>query len=397
MIERIEIQNIANNLGLGHGTVEKDYVLGWLLYGINNHLKTKSWIFKGGTSLKKCFFETFRFSEDLDFTIHQKEILNADNLLSVFIEIAEFLQENVGIKFYPEKFKFKVIDKGNGNYSAQGMIQYTGPLQMKTNTASIKIDLTTDEIVVLDPVQRKVHHPYSDEPKNGIYATCYAFEEVIAEKIRALGQRCRPRDLYDVVHFFRNREMIKKPALVFKVLAKKCAFKKISTPTYEYIEKHEKLDELESQWENMLAHQLPSLPPISAFWSDLKPFFEWLNGILEVQALSPADIATGTVFQANDHYSLQNSSILYKIQFAAGNRICVKLRYHNTQRIVEPLSFRTASNGKELFYGFEREANHVKAYEIAKIESVEITDLPYIEKYLVEISATGTISMPPLR
>ncbi len=28
-----------------------------------------SWVFKGGTCLSKCYFETYRFSEDLDFTV----------------------------------------------------------------------------------------------------------------------------------------------------------------------------------------------------------------------------------------------------------------------------------------------------------------------------------------
>ena len=30
---------------------------------------SKSWVFKGGTCLKKCYIETYRFSEDLDFTV----------------------------------------------------------------------------------------------------------------------------------------------------------------------------------------------------------------------------------------------------------------------------------------------------------------------------------------
>ena len=32
-----------------------------------------------------------------------------------------------------------------------------------------------------------------------------------------------------------------------------------------------------------------------------------------------------------------------------------------------------------------------------KIQSVEITNIPYTEKYPVEISPTGSFSMPPLR
>src|SRR5258708_15759028 len=44
--------------------VEKDYVLGWMLAGINAHGElNESWVFKGGTCLKKCYFETYRFSE----------------------------------------------------------------------------------------------------------------------------------------------------------------------------------------------------------------------------------------------------------------------------------------------------------------------------------------------
>jgi predicted nucleotidyltransferase component of viral defense system len=40
------------------------------LWGIgqDNDLKI-SGFFKGGTSLKKCYLETYRFSEDLDFTV----------------------------------------------------------------------------------------------------------------------------------------------------------------------------------------------------------------------------------------------------------------------------------------------------------------------------------------
>ncbi len=40
-----------------------------MLAGIYAHPDLRdSWVFKGGTCLKKRFFETYRFSEDLDFT-----------------------------------------------------------------------------------------------------------------------------------------------------------------------------------------------------------------------------------------------------------------------------------------------------------------------------------------
>jgi predicted nucleotidyltransferase component of viral defense system len=79
MIDRAEILRLAGELSLRPAVVEKDYVLGWLLAGIErNPQLAGKWVFKGGTCLKKCYFETYRFSEDLDFTIPDKAQLDRD-------------------------------------------------------------------------------------------------------------------------------------------------------------------------------------------------------------------------------------------------------------------------------------------------------------------------------
>jgi predicted nucleotidyltransferase component of viral defense system len=65
MIGKAELLDIAARPGLRPDIVEKDYVLGWTLAGIYAHDALKdSWVFKGGTCLKKCFFKTYRFSEE---------------------------------------------------------------------------------------------------------------------------------------------------------------------------------------------------------------------------------------------------------------------------------------------------------------------------------------------
>lgn len=398
MIEKNEILKMAMGLDLNPDTVEKDYALGWMLFGINQHREISNWAFKGGTSLKKCFFETFRFSEDLDFTLLDHSQLTEEFLLKTFFEITDNLSDEVGIQFFNDRFKFKIIDKGNGKYSAQGKIHYNGPLRRRRSVATIKLDLTTDEILVLKTETKRVHHPYTDEPSNGIYANCYAFEEIVAEKIRALAQRARPRDLYDVIHFFRNRNMIKNPTLVYNVLNKKCSYKKIEIPSFQHIEEHEKLDELEPQWEFMLAHQLSHLPNFDSFWNDLPPFFDWLEGQLSEKRLVSVSTKDEQVFHPGRVvYAHSTNFLLQKIQFAAANRVCIKLRYSNKTRTVEPISFRISSSGNRLFYGFERGANHAKAYSISKIQSIEITNISYVEKYTVEISSSGYISMPPIK
>lgn len=51
--------DFSREFGLTANVIEKDYVIGWTLAGISNHSELGSnWVFKGGTCLKKCFFET---------------------------------------------------------------------------------------------------------------------------------------------------------------------------------------------------------------------------------------------------------------------------------------------------------------------------------------------------
>jgi predicted nucleotidyltransferase component of viral defense system len=81
VIDKQEVIAFSREIGLTSNVVEKDYILGWLLAGIAQHPELgRSWIFKGGTCLKKCFFETYRFSEDLDFTITAPNQLNREFL-----------------------------------------------------------------------------------------------------------------------------------------------------------------------------------------------------------------------------------------------------------------------------------------------------------------------------
>jgi hypothetical protein len=192
--------------------------------------------------------------------------------------------------------------------------------------------------------------------------------------------------------------MIDNPQLVYNVLLKKCSYKKIDMPTFLHIQKHEKLDELEPQWNHMLAHQLTHLPPFESFWADLAPFFDWMKGQLSEKKLVSVSSRDETIFQPGriaNAYSI--NSVLHKIQFAAANRVCIKLRYNGKNRTIEPLSLRTAKTGNRLFYGFERETGHPKAFSLSGIQSVEITKLAYFEKYPVEITSTGSTSMPPIK
>jgi len=110
VIDRRELLATAGNLGLLPNVVEKDYVLGWVLAGMYNHPEiADKWVFKGGTCLKECYFETYRFSEDLDFTLTDESHLNVDFLVATFREIAESVYEQSGIELPADKVHFEVF------------------------------------------------------------------------------------------------------------------------------------------------------------------------------------------------------------------------------------------------------------------------------------------------
>ena len=58
MIKPGEIQKKARAVGVRDQQIEKDYVLSWILQGIAMHKKlSRTIVFKGGTVLKKVYFE----------------------------------------------------------------------------------------------------------------------------------------------------------------------------------------------------------------------------------------------------------------------------------------------------------------------------------------------------
>ena len=69
------------------------------------------------------------------------------------------------------------------------------------------------------------------------------------------------------------------------VLGQKCAFKGMDVPVFAGLEPQRAL--LEGNWDQMLAHQLPVLPPFAAFWDELPVFFDWLRGGSRLRSLPP--------------------------------------------------------------------------------------------------------------
>jgi predicted nucleotidyltransferase component of viral defense system len=400
LIDRGEILAVATDLGLAAEIVEKDYVLGWLLKGIYSHeALAPAWAFKGGTCLKKCYFETYRFSEDLDFTLSDVSHLDADFLKRAFSEVSDRLYEDAGLQISAEQLRFDVYRNSRGGLSCEGRLYYEGPLQRARSLPRIKLDLTVDEVLVLPAVNRPVGHPYSDLPEGGISARCYAYEEVFGEKVRALGERTRPRDLYDVINLFRHDEFRPDAATVLGVLRKKCAFKGIAVPTFETI--IGAVDELVADWANMLGHQLPRLPPFESFWSVMPEFFSWLASGVAAPSLPVAPIAQDEqLFRPAvgllRRHGAAGSSSLEAIRFAAANRLCVDLHYQGSVRRVEPYSLRRTRAGAILLFAIRTEDGESRSYRLDRIEGATITDESFTPKFAIELTPGDSLWIPPV-
>jgi predicted nucleotidyltransferase component of viral defense system len=386
MISRAALQARAREWGLTEEIVEKDYVLGWLLWGIGSHPALRDhWIFKGGTCLKKCFVETYRFSEDLDFTVLEGGPLSQDELMPILVEMLDLVEQETGIVL---SSRAPVVRMRPDGRSAEGRIYYRGP-RGAPGEARVKLDLTYDETVVEEPTRRAIAHAYDESLPGDGAVRCYAFVEVFAEKIRALGQRTRPRDLYDVVNLYRRADLREDRELVLAVLERKCAYKDVPMPTLDTVVVAEKTVELRSDWQAMLAHQLPVLPPIDEFLDSLEGVFAWLAGAeparlepvpalreqLEVGWVAPPTITTWP-----------GGAPLEQIRFAGANHLLVELAYQGSTRLIEPYALRRSKAGNLLVYAIKAQTGEVRCYRVDRIQGVRVTDTSFAPRYAIELS-----------
>jgi len=373
------------------GVIEKDYVLGWLLAGIANDPElATTWIFKGGTCLRKCYYETYRLSEDLDFTIVNGGPETPDELVPVFTRIAAWLREEAGIDLVVDDRSFVRRKNLRGNATTEGRLAYRGPNPPPV-LPKVKLDLTSDEALVERPEIRQIVHPYSDAPLPAAGVLCYSLVELFGEKIRALAQRCRPRDLYDVVHMRRHPDLLDRAPAVLAVLDEKCAHADVTVPDLAAIHSSPYREEIEREWENMLRHQLPRpLPPFATFWDSLDDLFSWLKGERPILTLPRAELGeldpAWTAPRAMT--SWRRGVPLELIRYAGANRLKVEIDYRAESgrwgpRLVEPYSFRRTKDGNLLLF-LVNDLGQLRAYRLDRVAGIRPTDQSFRPRFLVE-------------
>lgn len=262
MILQKEIITIAEQRGVVKSTIDKDWILGHFLAAIySEQTLRETLIFKGGTCLKKCWFPDYRFSEDLDFTSHETDF---ELKLSHLDFICWHVKENASILTQIESLRPLEFQDQLTGYEA--VIKFWGSDHPKNEApppperwhTKIKIEVTLYEEILFGQVDRQIIHPYSDQlsiHSNAI--PCYAIEEMLAEKLRALIQRSytAPRDYYDIWYLSNTIKYLNWPKIVEafheKMKFKGHMFAGIDQFVNDYNDK-----KLKSAWKNSLGHQI---------------------------------------------------------------------------------------------------------------------------------------------
>lgn len=214
-------------------TIEREYWQLLFLSDLYNEKGAERLFFKGGTAIR-FLFGSFRFSEDLDFTSLLPKKKTEELLIKTFSFYRktttfplEFKKEKVFQKFEEESLKYRFLFLPKNS----------------SQKVSIRIDVSlrekpqTKEESVLVPFDYPIS-PYS-------LVVHLTKEEILAEKIRALFVREKPRDLFDLWFLLTknvslNNNLIKKKFKIYPHL--KYSFTGLKKTIESYNEKELKRD-----------------------------------------------------------------------------------------------------------------------------------------------------------
>lgn len=191
--------------------VEQDLIITGMVQLIYSDLLLASKLaFRGGTCLNKLFWpKPVRYSEDLDFVQTEGEKIGPT------------------IKMLRDKLDFLFDQKPTWEtrHGSFRLYYYFQPTARFAATQKIKIEINTREHFTLGGFEKRPLQLKSKWHSGEALVTTYTLEELLATKVRALYQRRKGRDLFDlwksqelkpslpkvVTMFLRYMEYIKKP------------------------------------------------------------------------------------------------------------------------------------------------------------------------------------------
>ena len=278
MILQKEIRTFAEALNVPLDTIDKDYVLGHFL----REMFKQSWaidnfLFKGGTCLKKCYFEEYRFSEDIDATIINPDFVLTQKQIE---DVCQAITKEIGIGFRILKFEKTVYNDLHVGWDID--ICFWGANHLRNQAPKFGKDCHTKiwcefrfyEKVIFPKEERALIHLFSDADEIAVKIPCYSIHEVLAEKMRSLIQRNRgeARDYFDLWYIKTHVGGIDWE-VVKGAFLEKCIFKNIVFNDVSDLFKPERMKQVVITWDKRLSHQLQTSVDRKLVINELEDFF----------------------------------------------------------------------------------------------------------------------------
>ncbi len=242
MLTRAQIQRIAQRYGIGVQAQERDYIQQLTLYSL--YSTSQQFAFKGGTAIR-IVYRGNRYSEDLDFN-YSGEI---EGVLNNWADVLHRLE------YFGCMAEIRNSWKGEHSFSFD--ISYQGPLYdgRDRTKGKVRVDISLrDESIETRRVL--VTSEYDD--LKPFVVTVLNPEHLLAEKLRALLVRSKPRDVYDIWLLSRqgvklNIDLVNQKLTLYDLVFSRKRF-------------HQALSEARLNWEQ----DLRALLPQNIGWDDVK-------------------------------------------------------------------------------------------------------------------------------
>lgn len=240
MLIRAQIQRLAQRHGIGVQAQERDYLQNLLLFLL--YSKSQLLVFKGGTAIR-IVYKGSRYSEDLDFNGPED------------VSALKGLWQNVlgDLRGYGINAEIRNEWQSKVGYSFD--VSYQGPLYdgRDRTKGKVRVDISTRQEKT-DTRRELVPSEYDDV--RPFVITVISPEHLLAEKVRALLMRKKPRDVFDIWLLINQGVSLDKTLVGKKLSLYDVPFKSRNL--------RDALEKAKADWARDLRPLLPQLVP----WKD---------------------------------------------------------------------------------------------------------------------------------
>lgn len=269
MITLSEINAAANKFQVSVETIEKDYVISWILHCLTKSKLKESFIFYGGTAIKRIYFEDHRFSEDIDLLSSQKF---TQNYLLQELDVLKYAGDEANLLL--EISKNDIILHKN---RVQLFVRYSGYNEISGVPKEVRMDFAMD----MDPYgktsNQNIIASYSDLKIKNKTLCVMSLNTILANKLGMLidSTRNEPRDLFDIWFLLQRIDKFN-----FKINEVTKAFydKYTSRPSLNILKHGLRKQSLKINWEVRLRKQISELPNFEVVIKNISDKLEKLFG-----------------------------------------------------------------------------------------------------------------------